>query len=180
MAQTKEILNKQKVLRKGLTNKLNFLDKQLRVMTRELKKERKEGQLSEAELSYKLQESQLAMDKISAQLKKAKEGIKKRKKEIKKWKEDYNIQDQLDKSAEWARLSAEIAWRSQEIISTEAMVASMYAQKTVIEGAVEAYKVKLQIFKEGHFNNDIKEDPRLRAITEERDAIEHRLDKLNE
>ena len=106
---------------------------------------------------------------------KVKTHIKKRKSEIKQWKQNFEGLTEDEKGEELKRLNSEISWRAQDIAAKEAEVAALYVERTSAEGVIESLKVKELVAKKGYLKKDLTEDPRFKALVQERDKMKQKL-----
>lgn len=166
-------LKKEQIL--PIRKELDWLNQQFDLLTEEIRVERTIGLPTEEELAKQQLKAQKELAIVQKKMDKAKAHIKRRKQEIKQWKESFDRLDQDERVERMNELQREIKWRSEDIAAKEALIAELYFTKTNANGLIESLQVKEVVLKEGYYLRDIREDPRLKAIKEERDSLRSKL-----
>ena len=159
-----------------LKSQLRICNKHLTAIRKEVQEERDKGPDFAGELAERASEAQISLALIKKKISTAKGLIKKRKSEINEWKLWFTGINQVDKSAELQQLNEEIAWRATEIASQEAMVTGLYVDGLQAEGELEQAQTRLEALKEVNWDVPIKDDPRIKHLTAERDRLKASLD----
>jgi chromosome segregation ATPase len=165
---------------KQVKNQLAQLERQQELLMEELQAERDQGVLNEEILDRKIEQVKQKKEQLNRKLEKAKAHIRKRKREIKHWKESVERIEQLDKTAELDQLQKEIAWRASDIATKQEEIAALYTEKNEVSGVLVNLQAKMMIVEQGYHEKDISEDPRLLAITGERNTLQATLAGLGE
>jgi hypothetical protein len=134
--------------------------KYLRDYLKQLRAMRKGGAPTRAEIEQgvKTWESQIA--DLKAEIKQSEALAKKRKREIDDWKQWYHGIGKIDRSEEWAKLEAEIAWRAQEINAAQKKINQLYEKHLQVQTQLEMARHWLIAYDHGILDKPLEEDPR--------------------
>lgn len=167
-----------KVQTQPIKQELDELNRQFDLLHEEIRYERKVGLPSVEELALLKVKAQKAADTIQKKIDKAKAHIKRRKQEIKQWKESFDRLEQEEKVERMNELQREIKWRAEDIASKEAVIAKSYFEKTDANAKIESLNIKEYVINEGYNYKDISEDPRLKAINDDREKLRKKLSTM--
>jgi hypothetical protein len=131
---------------------------------KQLRAVRKGSLPTRAELEQGVQKWEHECAGLKAEVKKAEALAKKRKREIDEWKQWYNGIPKIDKSEEWAKLEAEIAWRAHEINDAQNKINQLYEQHLAAQTQLEMARHWLIAYDHGILEKPLKEDPRYVAL----------------
>lgn len=155
-----------------LQAQLTLLKQQQSILLAEIQTERDEGLPNPADLKASINTLEAQLQLTNKKLEKNKALVKRRKEEIKQWKENFARIEKTDKSQDLIQLQTEIDWRAKEIAEKESEIASTYDIKNTQTGAIENLNIKLIIVEQGYHKQEINQDPRLLALSEEIDELE--------
>ncbi len=161
----------------AVKSQLKTIEQFIKDIRLQVQEERSKGPELKEDLSEKLVRAELKQAGIRKKIKSAKEQSKKRKKEIDEWKKWYKEIEQLDKMEELKQLNEEIAWRAADIAKKEGEINANYVKLLESEGECEQLKIRLEALNEVPADVGIDEDPRLKELLGERDALKAKLGK---
>ena len=105
-----------------------------------------------------------ACERIKTEIKRREKLISRWKQEIKEWKSWYNGSPKIDKSEEWAKMDAEVQWRSIEIQSSQVVINGLYESLYPAKTELEVARHRLIAHTQGCLERPLREDPRYLGI----------------
>lgn len=127
---------------------------------KQLRAEHRGGAPTAEEIERQISDAEDAVTRLKTEIDAAKALSTKRKQEIDEWKLWYNGLAKIDKSAEWAKLEAEIAWRAAEINDLHLSVGTLYEQHLAAKTRLEMAHQRQAAFASGALAKPLAEDPR--------------------
>ena len=131
--------------------------KQLRAM-------RKGSPPTRSEIEQSVQKWERECAGLKTEIKETETFAKQRKREIDEWKQWYNGVAKIDKSEEWAKLEAEIAWRGQQINDAQQKIDQLYEKHLAAQTQLEMARHWLIAYDHGILDKPLQEDPRYVAL----------------
>lgn len=131
---------------------------------KQLKAGRKGSPPTRAELEQGAQTWERECAGLKAEIKETEAFAKRRKREIDEWKQWYNGVAKIDKSEEWAKLKAEIAWRAQQINDAQQKIDRLYEKYLAAQTQLEIARHWLIAYDHGILDKPLKEDPRFLTL----------------
>ncbi len=139
--------------------------------------ERQNPPTDSTELEEKHRQAKADLEEIQNEIKSHKSKAAELKDRITNMKEDFEQTPAESRPENWTELSKNIKPLSDGIIESESAISALEMRRFAAEQAMSQAEIALEAFKAGYHEKPIEEDPRLKAVIEERDRVACELKK---
>ena len=130
-----------------------------------------------SELEKRYQQAETELKEIQTEIDNHKSKSTELKSRITKIKNDFEQTPDDQRFESWARLSEEIKPLSETIIESESAISALEMRKFAAEQDKEMAAISLEAYKQKLHEKPIEEDPRLKAVFNEKDTLIAKLKK---